>query len=93
LTDGSGGRRDALLGKYGTEESRLEYARVIAEWEAAGRRLFICTPAIFHAVIGFLTREKQVVQSQRPVVILYGRRLAQNCEKISAEFATTHRRT
>jgi len=28
-----------LLGKYGTAESRAEYARVIAEWEANGRRL------------------------------------------------------
>src|SRR5262249_9217988 len=39
LTDGLGGRRDALLGKYGTAESRAEYARVLAEWEANGRRL------------------------------------------------------
>jgi hypothetical protein len=28
-----------LLGKYGSEASRREYARVIAEWEAADRRL------------------------------------------------------
>jgi integrase len=34
-----GGRRDVLLGKYGTKESRAEYARVIAEWEAEGHRL------------------------------------------------------
>ncbi|MBY0523166.1 MAG: hypothetical protein K2R98_07190 [Gemmataceae bacterium] len=39
LADGFGGRRDVLLGKHGTKESRIEYARVIAEWEAAGRRL------------------------------------------------------
>jgi integrase len=39
LPDGLGGRRDVLLGKYGTPESRAEYARVLAEWEAAGRRL------------------------------------------------------
>ena len=39
LADGMGGRRDVLLGKYGSPESRAEYARVIAEWEAAGRRL------------------------------------------------------
>jgi integrase len=38
LTDGVGGRRDVLLGKHGTSESRQEYARVIAEWEANGRR-------------------------------------------------------
>jgi integrase len=39
LTDGIGGRRDILLGRYGTRASRAEYARVIAEWEAAGRSL------------------------------------------------------
>jgi hypothetical protein len=39
LPDGLGGRRDVLLGKHGTAASRHEYARVIAEWEAAGRRL------------------------------------------------------
>jgi integrase len=38
LTDGLGGRRDLLLGKHGTAESRQEYARVIAEWEAGGRK-------------------------------------------------------
>jgi hypothetical protein len=39
LTDGMGNRRDVLLGKYGSAQSRAEYAHVIAEWEAAGRRL------------------------------------------------------
>jgi integrase len=39
LPDGLGGRRDVLLGPHGTPESRAEYARVLAEWEAAGRRL------------------------------------------------------
>jgi integrase len=39
LSDGMGSRRDVLLGKFGTVGSRAEYARVIAEWEAAGRRL------------------------------------------------------
>jgi hypothetical protein len=39
LSDGFGNRRDVLLGKYGTAESRKEYARVISEWEATGRRL------------------------------------------------------
>jgi integrase len=32
-------RRDVLLGKHGTPESLAEYARVIASWEASGRRL------------------------------------------------------
>jgi integrase len=39
LTDGLGGRRDVLLGKHGTPESRTEYARILAEWEAAGQRV------------------------------------------------------
>jgi integrase len=39
LPDGPGGRRDVLLGKHDTSESRAEYARVLGEWEAAGRRL------------------------------------------------------
>jgi integrase len=39
LNDGLGARRDVLLGEYGTPQSRAEYARVIAEWEANGRRL------------------------------------------------------
>jgi integrase len=39
LRDALGNRRDVLLGKYGTAQSRAEYARVIAEWEANDRRL------------------------------------------------------
>jgi hypothetical protein len=39
LTDGFGRRKDVLLGKHGTQQSRVEYARVITEWEASGRRL------------------------------------------------------
>jgi integrase len=39
LTDGPGTRRDILLGKHDTPESWAEYARVLAEWEASGRRL------------------------------------------------------
>jgi integrase len=38
LPDGAGGRRDVLLGPYDSPESRAEYGRVIAEWEANGRR-------------------------------------------------------
>jgi integrase len=39
LCDHSGSRHDVRLGKYGSPESRAEYARVIAEWETNGRRL------------------------------------------------------
>ena len=46
LPDGIGGRRDGLLGRYGTKESRQQYAAIIAEWEARGRRL---PEAVSHA--------------------------------------------
>jgi hypothetical protein len=39
LADGFGGRRDVLLGTYGTAASRKEYDRVIAKWIGNGRRL------------------------------------------------------
>jgi integrase len=39
LPDGLGGRRDVLLGRYGSAESRAEYARVLAEWGAGARPL------------------------------------------------------
>jgi integrase len=39
LTSPDGRRQDVLLGKYDTPGSRAEYARVLAEWETAGRRL------------------------------------------------------
>lgn len=38
LPDGLGGRHDILLGKHDTPESHAEYARVIGEWLANGRR-------------------------------------------------------
>jgi hypothetical protein len=39
LPDGTGGRRDVLLGRWQSPESHQEFARVIAAWQAAGRRL------------------------------------------------------
>jgi hypothetical protein len=39
LPDGRGHRKDVLLGRYGTRENRMEYARVIPEWEASGRSM------------------------------------------------------
>src|SRR5262245_32816130 len=39
LPDGAGRRRDVILGRYGTSESKAEYVRVIAEWQAADHRL------------------------------------------------------
>jgi hypothetical protein len=40
LTDAiSGRRKDVLLGTFDTQAWRVEYARVLAEWEARGRKL------------------------------------------------------
>jgi len=39
LPNGLGGRRDILLGPYGSKESKAEYARVVSEWLAADKRL------------------------------------------------------
>jgi hypothetical protein len=58
LTDGLGGRKDILLGKHGTKESRVEYARVIAEWEAAGRTVPRESAAGFDLTIHELRRRK-----------------------------------
>ena len=46
LTDAlSGDRKDHLLGQHDTAASRAEYARVISEWEARGRRLDNTSPS------------------------------------------------
>jgi hypothetical protein len=42
LPDCLGGRRDILLGRHGSKESKAEYSRVLAEWSAAGG----LTPAV-----------------------------------------------
>src|SRR5260370_22308688 len=39
LPDGYGHRRDVLLGPFGSTKSKHLYHHVLAEWEAAGRRL------------------------------------------------------
>jgi len=39
LTEKLGNRREVYLGTYGTAASRRYYARVLTEWETAGRRL------------------------------------------------------
>lgn len=39
LRDLSGRRKDFLLGTYGSEASRLEYTRVVNEWQANHRRI------------------------------------------------------
>jgi integrase len=57
LTDGHGNRHDVLLGKYGTKESRIEYARILAEWEASGKNLPTSTAAditIAELIVRFL---------------------------------------
>jgi integrase len=63
LPDGAGGRHDVTLGPHGTTESRAEYARVLAEWEANGRRpvLAAATPdlTVYELVARFLEHAKQ----------------------------------
>jgi hypothetical protein len=39
LPDSMGGRRDVLLGTYGTKASKSEYKRVVLDWESNDRRL------------------------------------------------------
>src|SRR5258705_4775091 len=56
LGDGLGNRRDFLLGAYGTKESRVEYARVIAEWEAASRTILLDAPTADLTVNELLVR-------------------------------------
>jgi len=41
----TGARKDRLLGPYETANSRAEYGRVIAHWEARGRQLDDAGPA------------------------------------------------
>jgi hypothetical protein len=65
LRDSLGGRRDVLLGRYGTAARRAEYARVIAEWETNGRRLpqpVLGTPAditVNELTVAYLQHAKQ----------------------------------
>jgi hypothetical protein len=49
LLQGDGTYKDVLLGRFDTPESRQEYARVIAEWEANGHR---ATAAVITAASG-----------------------------------------
>jgi hypothetical protein len=37
LTDHARNRKDFYLGKYGSADSKREYARIVAEWTASGR--------------------------------------------------------
>jgi hypothetical protein len=62
LTDAAlGVRKDRFLGPHGTAGSRAEYARVIAEWEARGRRLDDPGPAdltVAELLVRFLAHAK-----------------------------------
>ena len=84
----SGRRRDVLLGPHGTPASRAEYARVVGEWEASGRRLAAPVAGasdvtVSELILAFLTyadghyseEGREVVQfklSLRPLRELYG---------------------
>src|SRR5262249_46710986 len=60
LTDSVTGRRkDFLLGRYGTKESRAEYRLVIAKWEAASRRIIddaVDDPSINELILAYMER-------------------------------------
>ena len=54
----TGKRKDRLLGPHGTAQSRKEYGRVIAAWEARGRRLDSAGPTdltVAELMVRFLT--------------------------------------
>lgn len=46
LTSPDGTRRDYYLGPYGSQQSKREYARIIGEWNAAGRSLHRIGPTL-----------------------------------------------
>ena len=84
----SGRRHDVLLGPHGSPASRAEYARVVGEWEACGRRLAAPSAdasdvTVNELILAFLTyaddhyseEGREVVQfklSLRPLRELYG---------------------
>jgi integrase len=59
LRDHAGNRRDFLLGKYGTPESRQEYARIVAEWETSNAPAMAATarPTCGHAFADITVNE------------------------------------
>jgi integrase len=69
LPDGLGRRRDVLLGKWRSKESRTEYARVLAEWEAAGR----CLPESLADAAGDLTINELILRFWKHVADHYRR--------------------
>jgi integrase len=56
-----GGRKDVLLGPYGSPESRAEYARILVEWDAHGG----VYPAQAAPVVADLTVNELLVQYWR----------------------------
>jgi integrase len=79
-------RRDIYLGRYGTEESRAEYDRVVAEWLTSGRRLEskagltvaeLILLYIAHVDARYTSSEPAKIRlALRPVRQLYGATLA-----------------
>jgi integrase len=51
LPDGRGGRKDFYLGAYGSAESKLEYARLVAEWGAPEQRVRAPSQAVWDLTI------------------------------------------
>ena len=55
LPDGFGKRRDMLLGRFGTAESREAYARAISEWQSSGGSR-ACDTSVADITIAELTK-------------------------------------
>ena len=68
LSDGLGGRRDVLLGKFDTAGSRLEYARVVAEWETSGRCVpseMVGIPSVKEAILSYYEYAEELLPEER----------------------------
>jgi integrase len=87
LPDDLGRRRDVLLGKHGSRESNDEYARVIAEWQAKGRKIARATEITVNELMTmywtwaekYYGRREEMANiriSFRPLKFLYGTTLA-----------------
>jgi integrase len=69
LPDTLGRRRDVLLGKHGTEESKAEYLRVLNEWRASGSRLpSVAGPglSINELILAYFRHAEQIFGEKRP---------------------------
>ena len=86
LVDPTGRRKDVLLGRYGSSESRSEYARVIAEWEAGSRTFALSLQSLSDLTVNELlirfwahVEEGREIAAEFHVVVLQTRACARIC--------------